>query len=247
MLCAPWTDVTAVKECCGSVALDDIDTRLEEGVNVASELLYLLTAKQFSGVQTITTRPHADSICMGRNVLSTDPVMWTCACARRSSFDLGYAHVTEVSEVLIDGAALDPAEYSIVDERYLQRMAGTGPEYANEGWPLHQHIDRLTSEPGTWSVTFSYGTVPPISGVTAASKLACELVKAYARSEDCQLPGRVTTLNRQGVSMTLIDPAMLAQGLTGIYEVDLFIEAVNPTKSRGGALVWSPDLASAPW
>ena len=257
MLCADWTDIDAVKECCPNVALDDIDARVQEAVSVASELLFLLSGKQFKGVIAQTIRPRDDSICMGTAVsvlmsgsmglIETDPAMYQCACAGLTRVDLGVHPVTAVSEVKLDGVVLDPSEYIVLDERYLQRMAGAGPDYINDGWPRHQHIDRPTTEPGTWSITFTYGSPPPISGEAAATKLACELVKAFARAEDCQLPGRVTTLNRQGVSMTLIDPGMLSQGLTGVYETDLFITAVNPAGVRGGTLVWSPDLAPVSW
>jgi hypothetical protein len=34
----------------------------------------------------------------------------------------------------------------------------------------------------------------------------------------------------------------LANGYTGLYEVDMFLAAYNPSKSRRRARVWSPDM-----
>ena len=48
--------------------------------------------------------------------------------------------------------------------------------------------------------------------------------------------------------MELFDPAqILASGATGLYRVDLVIQALNPAHLARGPRVWSPDLAQAVW
>jgi hypothetical protein len=44
-----------------------------------------------------------------------------------------------------------------------------------------------------------------------------------------------------------MDAAMIKEGLTGLYEVDLFLTAYNPTHSRGMTVVYSPDLQMPGW
>ena len=52
----------------------------------------------------------------------------------------------------------------------------------------------------------------------------------------------MTQIARQGVSATFIDPALfLDRGMTGVYEMDLFVRAYNPAGIARDARVWSPD------
>jgi hypothetical protein len=76
----------------------------------------------------------------------------------------------------------------------------------------------------------------------AARRLANELVLAAEGSADCALPRNVTSVARQGVSFEIFDPQeFMDKGHTGLYEVDLFLSAFNPNKSRKRAKVFSPD------
>jgi hypothetical protein len=56
-------------------------------------------------------------------------------------------------------------------------------------------------------------------------------------------PERVTQVTRQGVSAKTVDSQdMIAAGMTGIYEVDLWVMSVNPHKLQRQARVFSPDM-----
>ena len=60
---------------------------------------------------------------------------------------------------------------------------------------------------------------------------------------DCDLPERVTSITREGVTMALIDPQeFIQEGRTGLYTVDLWLNAVNPNRLLKRATVWSPDM-----
>jgi hypothetical protein len=59
---------------------------------------------------------------------------------------------------------------------------------------------------------------------------------------ECRLPERVTSVNREGVSWTVIDPQQyLDKGRTGMPGIDQFISAVNPAGAKRPASVHSPD------
>jgi hypothetical protein len=82
-------------------------------------------------------------------------------------------------------------------------------------------------------------------GQMAARTLAIEFCKMWA-GEDCELPQRVTSISRQGVSYTILDPQDFVQeGRTGLYMVDMFLKSVNPDKARNRARVFSPDTSRA--
>lgn len=90
-------------------------------------------------------------------------------------------------------------------------------------------------------VTYEYGSKPSPLIQAAIATLSSELASAEADTAECRLPERVTSVNRQGVSWTVIDPQeFLEQGRTGIYEIDLAIKAVGSSKAR--ARVFSPEF-----
>lgn len=59
---------------------------------------------------------------------------------------------------------------------------------------------------------------------------------------DCQLPERTTTVTREGLSYTLLNPQdFLKDGRTGVPTVDLWLSTVNPRGSLNRGGVWTPD------
>ncbi len=117
------------------------------------------------------------------------------------------------------------------DWQYLVRLDG-------EDWPYCQDAELDDTEPDTWSVTFSYGRTPPEAGRYAVERLACEWVKGMVGRDDCELPQRVQTMTRQGITATFLDPMeFLDNGRIGLLEVDAFLKAYNPNGiSRRGRL-----------
>jgi hypothetical protein len=60
----------------------------------------------------------------------------------------------------------------------------------------------------------------------------------------CRLPKSVTSVTAEGVTMVMSPSDFLDKdGKTGLWEVDLFIRAVNPQRSQRQATVWTPGLA----
>jgi hypothetical protein len=68
-----------------------------------------------------------------------------------------------------------------------------------------------------------------------------ELVKGTPAQEDVLPPAHITSIARQGVTYSYADRAALArEDQTGVYEVDLFLRAVNPTGMRHQPKVVAP-------
>lgn len=79
----------------------------------------------------------------------------------------------------------------------------------------------------------------------AIVRLAEELY-ASKTGGPCALPERVTSVTRQGVTWTLLDPQdFFDRGLTGIYAVDIVIRAFNPSKALRRARVWTVERPPA--
>lgn len=154
-----------------------------------------------------------------------------CGCAGLSEVVL-WGTVGAIEEVKVDGLVLDPTAYRL-DGRRLVRTDG-------DVWPLCQDLALPDTEAGTWSVTYTPGITVDGLGAAAAGLLAGEYVKACSGG-DCDLPDTVTSVVRNGVTMTL-SPGLFPDNKTGIRVVDSYVERYNPYGLRAAPAVWSPDL-----
>lgn len=126
----------------------------------------------------------------------------------------------------VSGTLLDPSAYAVVNGAYVIRRDRVS-------WDLFSGVE----------IDYTYGIEPPEAGKRAAVILANELVKLASGDPTCRLPERVTSVSRQGISMTIMDPnEFIKDDRVGIYEVDLFIRAANPFGARKPAKIFSPDL-----
>lgn len=156
-----------------------------------------------------------------------------CGCEYIPSINLGWP-VAEVTQVLIDGAVLAPAAYRLDGSRLLVRVDG-------EAWPACQNMAAEPNEVDTWQVTFLRGLEVPVGGQIAAGVLAAEMAKALCNDGTCQLPQRVQTITRQGISVTMVDDfqGLNEAGRTGLWLVDSWVSSV--TRPPRGGSVRSPD------
>lgn len=135
--------------------------------------------------------------------------------------------VQHILDVWLDGKLLERCEYVLLDYAVLglKTDAACGAECI--------------------VVRYAYGTGVPPGGTRATARLAEELIRA-SLGQDCALPERVTSVSRQGMTWALLDPQdFLADGRTGIYEVDLLLTALNPAKALARPKVFSPDTRRA--
>jgi len=142
--------------------------------------------------------------------------------------------VASVDQVLIDGTELDAAAYRVDNHSLLVRLDG-------DAWPICQNMSEPVSAPNTFAVTYDYGSEVPVGGQMAAGALSCELAKAASGDNSCQLPRRIQTIARQGVTIGFLD-AMddLDKGRTGIWLIDSWVSSVvNPPRA---SRVYSVDI-----
>jgi hypothetical protein len=225
---------------------------------VASRILWRMSGRRWAGIQVVTgLRPcHRYPGWYGPRVpvdpwatydghpplaYRYGPPLWwgvshwcgaTCGCVWSEVDMAPYAPVRSVEEIRVDGATLDPAKYVVLDGHLLARTDGGV-------WPLSQDLTLPDTEPGTWAVDLTWGQEPPPDAVQAAAVLAAELALALNPSSsggECELPARVQSITRQGVSMLMADPMTYFDGgRTGLYIVDLFLASANPEQRRRAA------------
>lgn len=247
--CTAWTTSSDIAECQG-VANSNV---WDDSIAAASGILYELSARRFSGTCERTVRPcQTSGNACGLQILSrgyvVHPLGWTgtawsfdCGCTPLSYVELVGKPVTAITEVLIDGVALDPSEYRLDSQQYLVRLNG-------DMWPGCQRLDLPDTEPGTWSVTYEHGQTIPMAGRMAARDLAWEIYKSCASADsadDCALPEGVTRVTRQGLSYEM--PAFEAWGRdfsgtwrTGLRLVDAFLNAYNPKGLQRRPILYVP-------
>lgn len=92
-------------------------------------------------------------------------------------------------------------------------------------------------------VTYRFGSTITDAAERAVLYLARQLwLECHPDSGDCELPERVTSVNREGLSYTIFDPQeYLQQGKTGIPRVDIWLASVNPSKALRPSGVYTPD------
>lgn len=246
--CSPWATEADVCSPCDDYAFDSI--LLEDSLQLASDVLFNLTGRQWPGICDDVVRPCGNRTTSpwGRYAVGAGAMVgWcgcydsrTCGCRRLSEIRLPGFPVVEVTEVKIDGQVVDPARYRVDDRRWLVWIPDPTGVEPRTAWPCCQRTDLADTEEGTFSVAYSYGAEPPIGGVKAAASLGCQLALSCQPETigSCRLPKRVTTITRQGISLAVLDPLTLFKdGLTGLSEVDLWVSSIFIGAKRRRATV----------
>jgi hypothetical protein len=221
-----------------------------EAAQTASNLLWAMSGRKYMG-ETVVTERYTCTLRnnrMGASTNTISPVLFG-----GDVFNIPSGDFDEYSELAADGMSpdsrirlrgrpvtriitirnrtgtiLDPSSYYLVDHSTIHIKSGTP-------WT-----------PCNIEVTYAYGMPVPIAGKMAARKLAIEFARLWAGDEDCELPQRVTSVSRQGVSYTILDNQEFIDELrTGLYEIDLFLKVVNPDNARRKSKVFSPDRPRA--
>jgi hypothetical protein len=221
-----------------------------EAAKSASNILWALSGRKYSGITTVTeryacasrtyrygpsSRNNVADIISGEihNIPSSDldffDDMTSDGVSPSTRLRLRGRPVQRIHTIRDrSGNVIDSSNYYLVDGSTVQASPGVA-------WT-----------PCDVEVTYTYGIDPPTIGKMAARTLAKEFAKGWAGNDDCALPQRVTSISRQGVSYTLLDQQDFLDELrTGIYEIDLFLRTVNPDKARARARVFTPDVPRA--
>lgn len=211
----------------------------------ASWLLYRLTGQKYRGVVTTSEWYGYSGVKCVYGCMDTLALESAISAGTDGAFfkhaHVGYSDsvpsprqlrlrnkpVNSVLSVIQGGATLTSSDYQVTNRAYLT--------FTDEG--------RVWDFGGGVLVNYSYGVYPPEAGRRAAETLANELIKCINGDDTCRLPERVTSLSREGVSMTILDPQeFLKDGRTGIYEIDIFIKTANPAGALRKPKVFSPDI-----
>lgn len=224
-----------------------------DACKTSSYLLWAMSGRKFTGITTVTERyvsqfdPYlrtsgsafrywptlvagsVTNVPVGGNDRIYGNDFLGDGTSSRSRVRLRGRKVLKVHSVRdINGNLIDPKNYYLAEHSTL---FGT----PNTNW-----------NPANVEVTYTYGTPPPQMGRAAARLFAIELIKYYEGDDTCALPQRVTSVNRQGVSYTILDQQdFIEAGKTGIYTIDLFLKAANPDNARARTRVFSPDTPRA--
>ncbi|HEY6415792.1 MAG TPA: hypothetical protein VIX41_06130, partial [Acidimicrobiales bacterium] len=239
--CVPWeTDVS----CCED--WDELDPALQlRGLDLAWSTLRTLTGGRV-GACPVLVRPCVPEPCDWCTGQWLNPVIvdgrWVnracgapgCWCERVCEVVMP-GPVAMITEVWQDGVSLELGGFRVDNGHRIVRTDGAC-------FPACQNLDRPLSAGCTFGIAYVPGIVPSSAGLWAAGVLACEYAKACAGAK-CRLPSNVTTIARQGVSMTM-GTGLFPDNVTGIREVDAFVFSVNPNALRIPSTVWSPDV---PW
>lgn len=240
-----WT-ATPCADCC-TEALDRLDDTVQAVLaNQAVWTLWAATGKKFGLCETVLrpcrrecwsswgglpfpTRINGDWLN-----LSCGSCAGSCGCSVLSEFIA--EDVDSIVAISIDGENHIPCDTAqVFDRRRIVRTDG-------EQWPMCQNLGAPIGSEGTWSVTVMQGLPVPAGGEIMAGILLCELAKACVGDSDCRLPKRLQTISRQGETMVFADQfENIDQIRTGLYEVDLWIEAARRDLYQGSTIT-SPDL-----
>lgn len=243
ILCGAWATPADIGET-DRALLSDI--QWPSWLTAASEILYALSGRQWSGpgcTQAVELRGQPPAPGTGawpyfRSWGESAQSYWWWSFSGWAWFPryvglppqpmaikLPHDQVTAITSVVIDGEPF--TAYNLLASGWIERTDG-------RRW--------VEFDNGT-VIQYAYGVPPIESGVRAVVRLAIEMVKDWLGNSSCRLPRRVTSVTRQGISLAISDPQIfLKEGRTGLYEVDLFLAAVNPDSRKQRATVWSPDI-----
>lgn len=216
---------------------------LEQSLDAAVSILWALTGRWY-GIQAVEARPCPPGrspvgipLSIGRGwqpVLDAGTVR-NVSVLQVACRDSAITLPGPVIELL--GWQVDGDEMSLEG---LQRYGDSVMRTAGGAWPS-QDLSLPVTEEGTWAIRYLRGHMPPAGAARMVALLALELYNG-ATGGECRLPRRVTNVQRQGVTISMVDPTeIFDSGATGITEVDLWVRSVNPYRLHEPARVWSPD------
>lgn len=256
--CASWATPADLDACHTSTATN---AQKLTALAAASDLLWRWSGYRYGGVCEETVRPCAqNSSLLGQYGSRDFPYGWgysgwwawspawgscvcqanvhrACGCTMLSEVRLGRAPIVAIVNVKVDGVALVAGtDYRVDDYEWLVGLGG-------RTWPCCQDLSLDDTHQGTWSVDFTWGRLPPPSGVTACLDLAQILINDCLNGS-CTIPERAQQIQRQGTTVTLISPErygrdQLGNMRVGIRSVDLFLS--SQPQGRPGLIV-SPDI-----
>ena len=245
MSCQWNVDRTCLPDVEATSAPEDI-AKVQEAVDAAVFVLWSLTGRRF-GCCPVRARPCVP-VCDTSYGYGSGPLwsallyggVWqnvSCGCRGKcTTLGPNVIHlpgpVCEITAVTVGGVVIDPSSYALEGNR-LYRVGGQ--------WP-NQDLQTHDGLAGTWSVDYTRGEPPPAGSASMVGQVALEFYKSCTGGK-CAFPKNVQSVTRAGVSVQMVNPVdVINLGLTGIPQVDMWVQSVNPYRQRQPAVVSSPDF-----
>lgn len=228
-----FTSAEAVRSAsnCGCVNSDEPDDdTLDILIDQASDVLARLSNGRVVGRRTVTVRPcRTGCTCY-------------CPCCDLDSIPL-WGPDPVVSEVKVDGDALDASSYAVHQSRSGWGLVKVSTsQFRPTAWPSGQLLWRPDTEDRTFSVTFTYGE--HVEWV--AEKAAIELVCYFAQQDEAkknQLPKGTVSASYNAASVTLEERLASARGADRNAAVGAAMEQFFTVYGQGPvSAAWSPEL-----
>lgn len=202
----------------------------ESALEVASHILYKLTGEKFQGIHTVTEmyNPNEASQIMPTQPAVIQGNMYNLPrnSTGHTKLHLRHRPIREIVSITEMNKELDPNSYEIRNRSFIVKK---------------NKLPWISDILNEIEVTYVYGAKPPTAGKFAAIKLAHEITLSWQESSECALPTRLSSVARQGVQITVLDPQeFLDKGRTGLYEVDLFLRVYNPDGAKKKAKLYVP-------
>lgn len=213
------------------------DADLDELIDQASDVLCNLSGGRVFGRQQLTVYPYRTAAGHPK-----------CACCGLDAIPLGEMDPV-VSEVKIDGVALDPADYSLHHSRTGWNLVRVSTTDRPNTWPSHQAMWRPNTEDDTFSVTYTHGIYIDWVVERAAVELVCDFAADDIRKTN-QLPQGTVGANMGGVNVNVNSRFTLQERLERLQAGDLGpavsrFRSIYAPDGRRPSEVWAPELA--PW
>jgi hypothetical protein len=134
----------------------------------------------------------------------------------------------------------------------LAPLALSAPALYPMPWLTPRNVGPIDTagESSLMEATYNVGSNLPPQTHTIVLALAEEYCKA-ATGKGCNLPQRVTSITRSGMTWTMLDPGdFLDKGLTGVIPIDQWLTAVNPKHTKQQSRIFDPAmprLISSTW
>lgn len=218
---------------CGLESTNASDNALVDTlIDTASDMVSILSGGRIFGRCTKTVRPSATGYAC-----APYEAYWTGGSDVYSGLDVIPLRGpgTDVVSVYINGVALAPNAYRLINDRYLLRVDGGA-------WPGSNNLQLPYTQAGTFAIIYRFGLVPDKLAADATAELVCELAKD-ATGRKSNLPLGLQSANIQGASVSMTDAAeALREGHENLQAVARFLGVFNPEDLRATIGVWSPEM-----
>lgn len=232
--CTPYLTVAELREapglCIPSPEPPGYDEVLQAFIDRASEVVYVLLARQFPNDCTVVRWPMRRYGCE-MDFRGPFSMLMSGAMPFDDAITLPYG--SRDITITIDGEVF--TDWWLRNGTDLVRSDGSR-------WPTVNHPELPADAEGTFTITWTFGPPTPGIVVTAATQLAVQFQLESVSDSRCKLPPNTVGMNRQGMNLTIDrDVERVREAGPSLEALMIATAAFNPYGARTPPDVWSPD------